>query len=118
MATKKKTAKKKTAKKRTVTVKAAKVPARPTVRGTKKGLNAEEYVRAMAQKSLTGGCKVCCHPNIAKKLAEITEQMDAQRVKIPATQLLRDLKSHYQGFSCSDEKFRKHIRECMGRATS
>lgn len=80
----------------------------------KRGLNAEEYVRTVAQKS-NAGCGVCCYPNVAKKLEEISTQMDAQRVKIPAAQLLRDLKKHYEGFSCSDERFRKHIRECMER---
>jgi len=87
----------------------------PVPRGNKKGFNAEEYVRTMAQRSQSGGCKVCCYPNVAKKLSEVIEHMDSQRVKIPATQLLRDFTKHYAGFKCSDEKFRKHIRECLER---
>ena len=117
-ATKKKKATKKKVAKKAATGRKASAPSSASkpkgLRGNKRGLNAEEYVRTMAQ-SQSGGCKVCCYPNIKKKVDEIAEQMDMQRVKIPAAQLLRDLKKHYDGFRCSDEKFRQHIRECMGR---
>lgn len=84
--------------------------------GGKRGLNAADYVRGVAQANKSAGCGVCCYPSVKKKLDEIFEQMDAQNVKISAAQLRRDLQKHYTKFQVSDKKFRDHVRDCLERA--